>query len=62
MSKFNDMNNQLNQIIDLIQGGDLDIDESIKKYQEASKLIIKINEYLKNAENKLSEIKIDFPK
>lgn len=55
------MTERLDLIIEQIQSGNLDVDESIKKYQEASKIIIKLNKYLQDAENKLSEIKIELP-
>lgn len=61
MSKYLEMKEKLNIIIEQIQSGDLDIEESIKKYQEASKIIIKLNKYLQNAENKLTEIRIELP-
>lgn len=59
MSKYLEMTERLDLIIEQIQSGNLDVDESIKKYQEASKIIIKLNKYLQDAENKLSEIKIE---
>lgn len=61
MSKYLEMTERLDLIIEQIQSGNLDVDESIKKYQEASKIIIKLNKYLQDAENKLSEIKIELP-
>ncbi len=61
MSKYLEMKEKLNIIIEQIQSGDLDIEESIKKYQEASKIIIKLNKYLQDAENKLTEIRIELP-
>ena len=61
MSKYLEMTERLDLIIEQIQSGNLDVDESIKKYQEASEIIIKLNKYLQDAENKLSEIKIELP-
>lgn len=61
MSKYLEMKEKLNIIIEQIQSGDLDIEESIKKYQEASKIIIKLNKYLQDAESKLTEIRIELP-
>jgi len=57
---YQQMQNQLNQLVDSLRAKNEDIDTSMKKYQEASELIKEMEAYLKDAENKLINIKKDF--
>jgi exodeoxyribonuclease VII small subunit len=38
------------------ESGDTDIDEAVKKYEEATKLLDEMEKYLKTAENKIKKI------
>jgi exodeoxyribonuclease VII small subunit len=54
---YKTMQNELNQILDDLQTGDIDVDEAIKKYDRGQVLIRDITEYLKTAKNKITKIK-----
>lgn len=59
MTTYKDMQSSLEIIITELQSNQLDVDEAIKKYNEASKLILKMEKYLKTADNKIKIIKIN---
>lgn len=46
-------------IVAELQDGNTDVDEALKKYEEASKLIGDMEKYLKTAENKIQKIKVN---
>lgn len=48
---------QLDDILEWFENGDVDVDEAVKKYEEGKKLITKLEDYLKTAENKIEKIK-----
>jgi exodeoxyribonuclease VII small subunit len=50
------MASELDQIMQWFESGDIDIDEAINKYEEARKLIVEMEKYLKTAENKIKKI------
>lgn len=54
------MSVRLDAIMAELQDGQLDVDVAIKKYEEASKLIKKMEAYLQTAENKIQIIKTTF--
>lgn len=47
---------ELQEIIDWFESDDVDLDEALKKYQQANHLIDKLENYLKTAENKVRKI------
>lgn len=49
---------ELVAIIDWFESGQVELDEAIDKYEQASKLIKQLEAYLKTAENKIEKIKI----
>jgi exodeoxyribonuclease VII small subunit len=53
---YREMAEQLDQIMLWFESGDIDIDEAVKKYEEASELISEMEKYLKTAENKIKKI------
>jgi exodeoxyribonuclease VII small subunit len=53
---YREMAEQLDQIMLWFESGDIDIDEAVKKYEEASVLISEMEKYLKTAENKIKKI------
>jgi exodeoxyribonuclease VII small subunit len=53
---YRQMAAELDQIMQWFESGDMDIDEAIKKYEEASNLINEMEKYLKTAENKIKKI------
>jgi exodeoxyribonuclease VII small subunit len=55
---YREMAEQLEQIMAWFESGDIDIDEAVKKYEEATKLLEQMENYLKTAENKIKKITI----
>ncbi len=53
---YKKLNQELEDILDKLREGNLDIDESIKLYDRGSVIIAELEDYLKNAENKIKKI------
>ena len=47
---------KLEEILDKLRSGDLSIDESMKKYEEAQQIIKQLTESLTRSENKIKKI------
>jgi exodeoxyribonuclease VII small subunit len=58
---YRQMATELDQIMQWFESGDIDIDEAINKYEEARKLIVEMEIYLKTAENKIKKISTKTP-
>jgi exodeoxyribonuclease VII small subunit len=58
---YRQMATELDQIMQWFESGDIDIDEAINKYEEARKLIVEMEIYLKTAENKINKISTKTP-
>jgi exodeoxyribonuclease VII small subunit len=58
---YRQMATELDQIMQWFESGDIDIDEAINKYEEARKLIVEMEKYLKTAENKIKKISTKTP-
>lgn len=54
--KFEDKIKKLEEIINVLENGDVSIDESIKKYTEAMKLVKECDDELKDVEEKVNKI------
>ena len=52
------MAEHLDEIMLWFESGDIDIDEAVKKYEEATKLLEDMESYLKTAENKIKKISL----
>ncbi len=50
------MSEQLNEILLWFESEEVDLDEAVKKYEQAQKLIDEMEKYLKTAENKIRKI------
>lgn len=48
---------KLEEIVDSMQSGNLTINESLEKYNEAEEIVKRLEKYLKTAENKIIKIK-----
>lgn len=59
MNSYKDMSEALDTIVAKLQSGQLDIDEAVKKYDEANKLIKKMQDYLMKTKNKVQKLQID---
>jgi exodeoxyribonuclease VII small subunit len=55
---YRKMAEELEQITLWFESGDIDIDEAVKKYEEATKLLDEMEKYLKTAENKIKKISL----
>jgi exodeoxyribonuclease VII small subunit len=53
---YSDMQIELNEIVNDLQSGNIDVDDAMKKYDRGQELVKEISEYLKNAENKITKI------
>lgn len=54
--KFEDKIKELEEIIEVLENGDVSLDDSIKKYTEAMKLVKECDSELKNIEDKVNKI------
>lgn len=54
--KFEDKVSELEEIISVLESGDVPLDESINKYTEAMKLVKECDAELKNIEEKVNKI------
>ena len=54
--KFEDKIKELEEIIEILESGDVSLDESIKKYTEAMKLVKECDSELRNIETKVNKI------
>lgn len=59
---FLKLSSELDEIINKLQSGDVDIDESLKLYGQGREIIEKLQAYLKTAENKVTKVKKRFNK
>ena len=54
--KFEDKIKELEEIINVLESGEVSLDDSIKKYTEAMKLVKECDSELKNIEDKVTKI------
>ncbi|MGA3150034.1 MAG: exodeoxyribonuclease VII small subunit [Candidatus Saccharimonadales bacterium] len=47
---------ELSEIMDWFEGGEVDLDEALAKYQQAAKLIEQMEKHLKTAANKIKKL------
>ena len=57
--KFEDKVKELEEIINVLESGDISLDDSINKYTEAMKLVKECDDELKSVEEKISQIALD---
>jgi len=55
---YEQMNEELAEILAWFEGEQVDLDEALVKYDQASKLLTQMETYLKTARNKIKNIKI----
>lgn len=56
VKSFEENLNEIDEIIDLMESGELELEESIKKYENAMKLIDKCSVQLEKAEGKIKKV------
>lgn len=59
VKKFEDKIKELEVIVNDLENGDIDLDDSIKKYTEAMKLVKECDTELKNIEEKVNKIVLE---
>ena len=57
--KFEDKISELDSIINELENGEIDLDDSINKYTKAMKLIKECDDELKNVEEKVNKIVLE---
>jgi exodeoxyribonuclease VII small subunit len=57
---YHSLQDELQAILLAMQREDLDIDEAIKNYENGLVILKKLEQYLKTAENKITELKAKF--
>jgi exodeoxyribonuclease VII small subunit len=48
---------ELQNIVEWFEQEEIDLEEGVKKFEEGSKLVKELKEYLEKVENKISELK-----
>lgn len=59
---YRQLTEELETILNDMQSGELDIDEAIKQYERGMMLVVQLQSYLKQAENKVIKVKQSFDK
>jgi exodeoxyribonuclease VII small subunit len=57
---YQEMSRQLDELLAKLQASDTGIDEAVKDYEAALKLIAKLEAHLEKAENHVRELKAQF--
>lgn len=57
--KFNDKVKELESIINELENGEIDLEESIEKYTKAMKLVKECDDQLKNIEEQVNKMIVD---
>ncbi len=53
---YKKLSTELDEILDKLRSGDIDIDESITYYEKGNKIISDLEKYLKESENRFKKI------
>lgn len=59
MSKFEEKIKNLEKIISELESGNIDVEDSIKKYTEAMKLVKECDDTLKNIEEQVAKVVLE---
>ena len=57
---YQKLSTELDTILGELQGGELDIDEAVKKYERGMAIVKELQTYLKTAENTVKKVKANF--
>jgi exodeoxyribonuclease VII small subunit len=57
---YQQLSEELNQLIDWFEGDAVNLDEAVDKYEQAMALLKRMEEHLKTAENKVKKISVSF--
>lgn len=56
---YSSLQADLDEILNELQSGELDIDEAVKKYERGMKIVAELETYLKSAKNKVTKVKVN---
>jgi exodeoxyribonuclease VII small subunit len=59
LKDYKQMADELAELMEWFESGNVDIDEAMNKYEQAMKLIEQMEQYLKTAENKIRKVSIE---
>jgi exodeoxyribonuclease VII small subunit len=59
LKNYKQMADELAELMEWFESGNVDIDEAMNKYEQAMKLIEQMEQYLKTAENKIRKVSIE---
>lgn len=59
---YQELNQELEQILNRMQAADLGIDEAVTAYERGMAIVKELETYLADAENKVKKIKLQFEK
>ena len=54
---FEEKNNRLTEIVEILEKGEVDLDQSTKLFEEAIKIAKELNQSLKEQKGKITELK-----
>jgi exodeoxyribonuclease VII small subunit len=57
---YQQLSEELNQLIDWFEGDAVNLDEAVEKYEQAMALLKQMEDRLKTAENKVKKISVRF--
>lgn len=57
---YHRLSSELDEIFIKLQSTDLDIDEAVEAFERGVRITKELEEYIKNAKNKVTKIKADF--
>jgi len=57
---YQELNEQLAEIMAWFESEEVDLDQAVTKYEQATKLLAEMEDYLKSAENKIKKIATKF--
>jgi exodeoxyribonuclease VII small subunit len=57
---YQELSSQLNEILEWFESENLDLDKAVAKYEQATKLLADMENYLKNTQNKVKKISARF--
>ncbi len=57
---YRQLSDELAEIMDWFESGEVDLDAAVIKYKQATELISKLEKYLKTAENEIKKITTSF--
>lgn len=55
---YKQMSAELATILEWFENSEIDVDEALVKYEEATKLLVEMEKYLETAQNKIRKIKV----